>query len=80
MKLNYLLHKAYKVELNFSNFFVIKAHDGSIRGVAVDALNQLTITAGSEGLIKFWKFKSTNLVHSINLPSSPNQILLHRDR
>nr|XP_020635660.1 WD repeat-containing protein 36 [Pogona vitticeps] len=56
-----------------------KAHDGSIRGVAVDGLNQFTITAGSEGLIKFWKFKTTNFLHSINLPSSPNKILLHRD-
>nr|XP_028604268.1 WD repeat-containing protein 36 [Podarcis muralis] len=56
-----------------------KAHEGSIRGVAVDGLNQLTTTAGSEGLIKFWNFKSTKLVHSINLPSSPSKMLLHRD-
>ncbi|XP_037229737.1 WD repeat-containing protein 36 [Falco rusticolus] len=55
-----------------------KAHDGAIRGVAVDGLNQLIITAGSEGLIKFWKFKTKNLVYSIDL-SSPSGILLHRD-
>ncbi|XP_053150733.1 WD repeat-containing protein 36 isoform X2 [Hemicordylus capensis] len=56
-----------------------KAHEGSIRGVAVDGLNQFTITVGSEGLIKFWKFKTMELVHSTNLSSSPSKILLHRD-
>lgn len=57
-----------------------KAHEGAIRGVAVDGLNQLTITAGSEGVIKFWKFKTTELVHSTSLSASPNKMLLHRDR
>ncbi|XP_038026706.2 WD repeat-containing protein 36 isoform X1 [Anas platyrhynchos] len=56
-----------------------RAHEGSIRGLAVDGLNQLTITAGSEGLIKFWKFKTKDLVHSTDLSSSPSGILLHRD-
>ncbi|XP_019372797.1 PREDICTED: WD repeat-containing protein 36 [Gavialis gangeticus] len=56
-----------------------KAHEGAIRGVAVDGLNQLTITAGSDELIKFWKFKTTELVHSTNLASSLSGILLHRD-
>ncbi|OXB79497.1 UNVERIFIED_CONTAM: hypothetical protein H355_013893 [Colinus virginianus] len=56
-----------------------RAHEGSIRGVAVDGLNQLTITAGSDRLIKFWKFKAKDLVHSIDLSSSPSGILLHRD-
>ncbi|NXB17339.1 WDR36 protein, partial [Rhagologus leucostigma] len=56
-----------------------KAHEGAIRGVAVDGLNQLVITAGSEGLIKFWKFKMKDLVYSSELSSSPSGILLHRD-
>ncbi|KAL7988865.1 hypothetical protein Chor_007784 [Crotalus horridus] len=57
----------------------VKAHEGCIRGVAVDGLNQFTVTIGSEGLIKFWKFKTTTFVHSINLSTSPNKMLLHRD-
>lgn len=57
-----------------------KAHKGSVRGVAVDGLNQLTITAGSEGVLKFWNFKNKVLVHSVSLDSSPNSMLLHRDR
>ncbi|KAJ6669733.1 hypothetical protein lerEdw1_000282 [Lerista edwardsae] len=56
-----------------------KAHGGSIRGVAVDGLNQFTITAGSEGSIKFWKFKTRELVHSSILSISPSKMLLHRD-
>ncbi|XP_054570984.1 WD repeat-containing protein 36 isoform X3 [Eptesicus fuscus] len=56
-----------------------QAHKGSVRGVAVDGLNQLTITTGSEGLLKFWNFKNKILIHSMNLDSSPNMMLLHRD-
>ncbi|XP_043835608.1 WD repeat-containing protein 36 isoform X1 [Dromiciops gliroides] len=61
------------------SFGMNKAHEGAVRGVAVDGLNQLTITAGSEGLLKFWNFKSKMLIHTTNLNSSPNIILLHRD-
>ncbi|NXV36831.1 WDR36 protein, partial [Rissa tridactyla] len=56
-----------------------RAHEGAIRGVAVDGLNQLIITAGSEGLIKFWKFKTKDLVYCTELSSSSSGILLHRD-
>uniref|UniRef100_A0A452UMM5 WD repeat domain 36 n=1 Tax=Ursus maritimus TaxID=29073 RepID=A0A452UMM5_URSMA len=56
-----------------------QAHKGCVRGVAVDGLNQLMITTGSEGLLKFWNFKSKILIHSMSLDSSPNMMLLHRD-
>lgn len=56
-----------------------QAHKGSVRGVAVDGLNQLTVTTGSEGLLKFWNFKNKILIHSVSLSSSPNIMLLHRD-
>ncbi|NXF88804.1 WDR36 protein, partial [Eubucco bourcierii] len=56
-----------------------RAHKGAIRGLAVDGLNQLIITAGSEAVIKFWKFKTKELVCTIKLSSSPSGILLHRD-
>ncbi|KAG8505660.1 WD repeat-containing protein 36, partial [Galemys pyrenaicus] len=56
-----------------------QAHKGSVRGVAVDGLNQLTVTTGSEGLLKFWNFKNKVLIHSVSLNSSPNMMLLHRD-
>lgn len=56
-----------------------KAHDGPIRGVAVDGLNQLTVTAAGDNLIKFWKFKSKELLHTTKLESAPSTTLLHRD-
>ncbi|XP_072270052.1 WD repeat-containing protein 36 [Pyxicephalus adspersus] len=55
------------------------AHDGAVRGVAVDGLNQMTITAGSDQMIKFWKFKSRELIQTMNLSISPTAILLHRE-
>uniref|UniRef100_A0A4W3JGH9 WD repeat domain 36 n=1 Tax=Callorhinchus milii TaxID=7868 RepID=A0A4W3JGH9_CALMI len=56
-----------------------KAHEAQIRGVAVDGLNQLTVSAGGDKQIKFWKFKSKELVQNIKLDASPASILLHRD-
>ncbi|XP_030049327.1 WD repeat-containing protein 36 [Microcaecilia unicolor] len=56
-----------------------KAHEGAVRGVAVDGLNQLTVTAGSDGQMKFWKFKTFVLVHSLDLSSPPNVVFLQRD-
>jgi hypothetical protein len=34
----------------------------SLRGVATDALNQKVITGDSKGILKFWRFKSKELV------------------
>ncbi|KAM3939235.1 WD repeat-containing protein 36 [Leptodactylus fuscus] len=56
-----------------------RAHDGAIRGVVVDGLNQMTITLGSDNLIKFWKFKSKELLHTIDLTAPPTCALLHRE-
>ncbi|XP_037385232.2 WD repeat-containing protein 36 [Talpa occidentalis] len=61
------------------SFGMDQAHKGSVRGVAVDGLNQLMVTTGSEGLLKFWNFKNKILIHSMSLSSSPNIMLLHRD-
>ncbi|KAG9487945.1 hypothetical protein GDO78_007643 [Eleutherodactylus coqui] len=56
-----------------------RAHDGAIRGVVVDGLNQMTVTVGSDKLIKFWKFKSKQLMHTVDIPVSPTCSLLHRE-
>ncbi|KAG8598191.1 hypothetical protein GDO81_002524 [Engystomops pustulosus] len=55
------------------------AHDGPIRGVAVDGLNQMTVTAGDDKLIKFWKFKSKQLMHTVDIEVTPTCILLCRE-
>ncbi|XP_065140599.1 WD repeat-containing protein 36 [Paramisgurnus dabryanus] len=56
-----------------------KAHAGPVRGVAVDGLNQLTVSVGADHLVKIWKFKSKELLHSHSLPAAPACSLLHRD-
>ncbi|KAM7392249.1 hypothetical protein PAMA_007394 [Pampus argenteus] len=56
-----------------------KAHSGVVRGVATDTLNQLTFTAGSDWLLKFWRFKSKKQEVELKLPTAPASMMLHRD-
>lgn len=56
-----------------------KAHEGPVRGVAVDALNQMTFSVGADRLLKIWKFKSKEHLHTHSLPAAPASSLLHRD-
>ncbi|XP_062844589.1 WD repeat-containing protein 36 [Trichomycterus rosablanca] len=56
-----------------------KAHSGAVRGVAVDVLNQLMVSAGADKLLKVWRFKSKELLHTISLPALPASMLLHRE-
>lgn len=56
-----------------------KAHSGVVRGVATDTLNQLTLTAGSDWLLKFWRFKSRKQEVELKLPAAPASMMLHRD-
>jgi len=34
------------------------AHTSAVRGIHTDILNQIVISGGSDGLIKFWNFKT----------------------
>lgn len=60
--------------------FCSLAHAGPVRGVAIDGLNQLTISAGADRLLKIWKFKSLELLQTQTLEASPAATLLHRER
>lgn len=57
----------------------VEAHTGAVRGVATDLLNQLTVSAGSDWLLRFWRFKTKKLEHEIKLPTSPTSARLHRE-
>jgi len=59
---------------------IIVGHTCSVRGVAIDGLNQVVITAGLGGDVKFWKFKQKNLMETLHLKSYISEILLHRER
>uniref|UniRef100_A0A3Q4BZE4 Uncharacterized protein n=1 Tax=Mola mola TaxID=94237 RepID=A0A3Q4BZE4_MOLML len=56
-----------------------KAHGGTVRGVATDALNQLTLTAGSDWLLKFWRFKTKKEEETLKLNAAPASMILHRE-
>lgn len=56
------------------------AHSGPVRGVSVDGLNQLMVSAGADRMLKVWKFKSKELLHAHRLQTAPASTLLHRDR
>ncbi|XP_022624237.1 WD repeat-containing protein 36 [Seriola dumerili] len=56
-----------------------RAHSGSVRGVATDTLNQLTLTAGSDWLLKFWRFKTRKQEEQLKLNAAPASMILHRD-
>lgn len=56
------------------------AHNGTVRGVATDTLNQLTLTTGSDCLLKFWRFKTKKQEDQLKLNAAPANMMLHRDR
>lgn len=56
-----------------------KAHNGMVRGVATDTLNQLTLTSGSDWLLKFWRFKTRKQEEQLKLNAAPASMRLHRD-
>ncbi|XP_055378028.1 WD repeat-containing protein 36 [Condylostylus longicornis] len=57
------------------------SHDAAVRGVACDNLNQMVITGGSDGLIKFWHFKGqvSFPTSTHKLPSGVNMFRSHRE-
>lgn len=57
----------------------VKAHTGAVRGVATDSLNQLTLSAGSDWLLKFWRFKTRTQEDQLKLNATPASMILHRD-
>lgn len=56
-----------------------KAHEMAVLGVATDNLNQLTVTAGCDAIVKFWRFKSKELLDAMSMDSAVTQLLLHRE-
>ena len=51
-----------------------------MRGIGVDALNQVMISAGGDSSIKFWKFKKRTVLEEIKTESQVARLLLHRER
>lgn len=56
-----------------------RAHAGPVRGVVIDGLNQLVISAGADCLLKVWKLRSHELLDTHQLDASPAKTHLHRE-
>ncbi|XP_067002805.2 WD repeat-containing protein 36 [Anabrus simplex] len=56
------------------------AHGGPVRGVTTDALNHITVTGGSDALIKFWPFKNTGSKPSSKLHVEEPVAFFHSHR
>ncbi|KAH3731188.1 hypothetical protein DPMN_057196, partial [Dreissena polymorpha] len=56
-----------------------KAHECCVQGVVVDGLNQVTVTAGQDGELKFWRFKQKTLLIAVRLDAAVSSVLLHRE-
>lgn len=65
---------------NYQQIVCVPAHSGAVRGVAVDGLNQLTFTSGSDWLLKFWCFKTKKQEEQLKLNAAVAQMKLHRER
>lgn len=55
------------------------AHDGPVRGVASDALNQVLVTGGGDSQLKFWVFKDGRQLSCLPLDSPVSKVCLHRE-
>ena len=56
------------------------AHVGSVLAVNIDGLTQLTVTAGSECLVRFWKFKSCQFINELKMDAAVAKATMHRER
>ncbi|KAH8035607.1 hypothetical protein HPB51_007842 [Rhipicephalus microplus] len=55
------------------------AHEGSVRGVASDALNQVVVTAGADSYLRFWAFRDGRRLSEVALSAPVARICLHRE-
>ncbi|KAH7936064.1 hypothetical protein HPB52_017523 [Rhipicephalus sanguineus] len=55
------------------------AHEGSVRGVASDALNQVVVTAGADSHLRFWAFRDGRQLSQVALSAPVARICLHRE-
>lgn len=55
------------------------AHHCCVMGVVVDGMNQILVTAGLDGEIRFWGFKKHQQIDSLRTDGYISGIVLHRD-
>ena len=56
------------------------AHSGSVLSVNIDGLTQLVVSAGSDCFVRFWKFKSCQLINELKMDAAVAHAIMHRER
>ena len=54
------------------------AHTGRVVGVSSDALNKIVVSAGADGTLRVWAFKTRKLTDEIRLDFVPTRMAHHR--
>lgn len=55
------------------------AHQGIIRGVVSDDLNQMVVSGGNDCRLQFWRFSRNELIGTFKLTDSASQLCLHKE-
>jgi len=55
------------------------AHKNPLRGVVTDSLNQQVVTGDSKGIVKFWRFKSRELLQKLVMGEDLSSMKLNRE-
>eukprot|EP00124_Ichthyophonus_hoferi_P000658 Ihof_evm5s26 gene=Ihof_evmTU5s26 len=55
------------------------AHKGMIRSIVTDALNQVMVSGGADGMVKFWDFTKHRRIAIINTGAPVSKMVLHRE-
>lgn len=46
------------------------AHDGAVRGIVADGLNQLVVSGGADEYVRFWNFKDGKTIGRLPMSSA----------
>lgn len=55
----------------------LPAHDGTVVGLASDSTNKLLVTAGADGALRVWDFRTQKLRAELPLGSAATHLQLH---
>lgn len=56
-----------------------RAHQDAVTSLATDSLNQMLVSAGSDKVLKFWKFTNAVLLSQIEMESSVKSMVCNRE-
>ena len=59
---------------------MLLAHNGSVHSVNIDSFSQIVVSTGSDSLVRFWKFKSCQMINELKMDAAVAKATMHRER